>query len=67
MRRDPTRPLYGEKSPTEPFSCLISRFAQINLHFDKKSSFHAKPDLLKPATGCTKVLAKYRCITTVEA
>jgi hypothetical protein len=30
--RDLARPLHGEKLPTSPFSSLIIRFAQTNLH-----------------------------------
>jgi hypothetical protein len=49
--RDLARPLHGEKLPTSPFSSLIIRFAQTNLHFDQNSLFYAKTDLLKPATS----------------
>jgi len=49
--RDLARPLHGEKLPTSPFSSLIIRFEQTNLHFDQNSLFYAKPDLLKPATS----------------
>jgi CBS-domain-containing membrane protein len=58
-RRDLTRALRGEKLPTEPFSYLISRFAQTNLHFDKKSLFYAKSDLLKPATSCMSKAVRF--------